>query len=114
MKRYVKKCKEFYRTSRKELLEKYQLFISEYGKDKLPFELFVLVVCEEFSIELKKDEQYAETLYDWAAENWTVLSDRYIFQGLMNPSVRENYGVESDLFMFILWSYNQSQVEVTI
>ena len=36
------------------------------------------------------------------------LAKEYIELGLMNPSVRQTYGLSSDLFNYILWSYTQT------
>ncbi len=103
MKNYIKNLKGFYKLKRESLLKKYQKVL-DAGEEKLPFELFVIAYCEA-------DD--SEELYNWVSERWTKLAEEYVALGFMKPSVRETYGVKSDLFMYILWCYSQEQLQTT-
>jgi hypothetical protein len=100
MKNYIKNLKGFYKTNRESLLQDYQKVQNDGFGDRLPFELFVIGLCED---------ENSKELYEWVAERWTELAEEYVELGLMEPSVRETYGVKSDLFIYILWSYTQLQ-----
>jgi hypothetical protein len=105
MKNYIKNLKGFYKTHREKLLKDYQEVKDKSGWEyNSPFELFVIALCED---------EHSEELYNWVSERWTKLAEEYVALGLMNPSVRDNYGVKSDLFMYILWCYTQEQLQTT-
>jgi hypothetical protein len=102
MKNYIKNLKGFYKTKRDSLLQSYQK-VKDAGEDnKIPFELFVIALCED---------EHSEELYNWVDDNWRIIATNYIDGGMMKPSVRETYGVKSDLFIYILWCYTQSQIQ---
>ena len=102
MKNYIKNLSGFYQTKRDSLLQDYQTVKDAGGADKFPFELFVITLCED---------EHSEELYNWVQDNWVSIATNYVEIGMMNPTLRETYGVKSDLFMYILWSYTQSQVQ---
>jgi hypothetical protein len=104
MKNYIKNLKGFYKTKRDSLLQDYQKVKDAGGADNFPFEMFVITLCEDDN---------SQELYEWVGERWTKLAEEYVALGLMNPSVRDNYGVKSDLFMYILWYYSQEQSQTT-
>jgi hypothetical protein len=106
MKNYIKNLKGFYKTKRDSLLQDYQKLPSNIlgVEPTLPFELFVIALCED---------EHSKELYDWVGERWTKLTEEYIELGFMKPSVRETYGVKSDLFIYILWCYSQEQLQTT-
>jgi len=107
MKNYIKNLKGFYKTKRDSLIQDYQK-VTEKMKDdglvnpNLTFELFVIALCED---------EHSEELYNWVSDNWRSIATNYIDGGMMKPSVRETYGVKSDLFIYILWCYTQSQLQ---
>jgi hypothetical protein len=99
MKSYIKNLKGFYKTNRNSLLEDYQKVKIDGLENQIPFELFVIAVCKD---------KHSKELYNWVLERWDDLAKEYIELGLMNPSVRQTYGLSSDLFNYILWSYTQT------
>lgn len=102
MKQYIKLIAGFYRTNRETLLKSYQKNVLDKGQDKLPFELYVIALCED---------KHQEELYDWVLDNWTTLAKKYIEEGFMKPSVRESYGIKTDLFFYILMNYSKSNLK---
>ena len=107
MKKYITNLKGFYKTKRDSLLEDYQKVTKKIKDSNLedkffPFELFVITLCED---------EHSEELFNWVNDNWRSIVRNYIEAGMMKPSVRETYGVKSDLFIYILWCYTQSQVQ---
>jgi hypothetical protein len=104
MKKYITNLKGFYKTKRDSLLQSYQKLPSNVlgVEPTLPFELFVIALCED---------EHSEELYNWVEDNWRSIATNYIDGGMMKPSVRETYGVKSDLFIYILWCYTQSQLQ---
>jgi hypothetical protein len=103
MKKYITNLKGFYKTHREKLLKDYQEVKDKSGWEyNSPFELFVIALCED---------EHSEELYNWVSDNWRSIATNYIEAGMMKPSVRETYGVKSDLFIYILWCYTQSQLQ---